>query len=173
MCYQNFCVIQQSYNIKSYLGTKEILCVIRNSVLSGHVLTSCHCNSISQLNIKSYIPMFVSWFVVHCHQTQRQVLYDRRVAYKCDWIAPGYEHLMPHSLHHLSYLSMLDVAINSHLIKATLIKDTILTTHKNWSLSLKCLSIRPWSHRSICYTVFPIRYTICSPLQTTFKWCSE
>ncbi len=34
------------------------------------------------------------------------------------------------------------------------------------------LAIRLWSHRSILYTVFAIRCTICSLLQTTFKWCS-
>ena len=32
--------------------------------------------------------------------------------------------------------------------------------------------LRLWSHRSIRYTVLAIRYTICSPPQTTFKWCS-
>ena len=36
-------VIQQSYNVKFYLGTKNLLLVIRNYVLSGYVLTSCHC----------------------------------------------------------------------------------------------------------------------------------
>ncbi len=50
------------------------------------------------------------------------------------------------------------------------------TCNSFWTLQKKILStfdktIRLWSHRSILYTVFAIPYTICSPPQTTFKWC--
>ncbi len=42
-----------------------------------------------------------------------------------------------------------------------------------WSIMLcQHQALRPRSHRSIRYPVFAIRYTICSPPQTTFKWCS-
>ncbi len=36
----------------------------------------------------------------------------------------------------------------------------------------KRLTVRPGSHRSIRYTVFAVHYTISSPPQTTFKWCT-
>ena len=36
--------MQQSYDVKSHLGTTEVLLVIKNSMLLGHLLTSCHIN---------------------------------------------------------------------------------------------------------------------------------
>ena len=36
---------QKQYNSKSHLVTKKALLVIRNSLLSGYLLTSCHCIS--------------------------------------------------------------------------------------------------------------------------------
>ncbi len=41
-------------------------------------------------------------------------------------------------------------------------------------LSIPNKFFRLWSHKGILYTVslYAIRYTICSPPQTTFKWCS-
>ena len=47
------CVIQQSFNVKSHLGTKKLLLVIRNSVLSGYVLRSCHCTGFIYLKYPS------------------------------------------------------------------------------------------------------------------------
>ena len=36
-------VIQTNYDSKSHLGTKKVLLVVRNSVLTGYLLMSCHC----------------------------------------------------------------------------------------------------------------------------------
>ena len=36
-------VIQTNYDSESHLGTKKVLRVISNSVLSGYLLMSCHC----------------------------------------------------------------------------------------------------------------------------------
>ena len=68
----------------------------------------------------------------------------------------------------LSYQYKVFQNIRTILFNAAVVK----LDQKDHSFLILSNTIRLWSHRSILHTVFAIHFTICSPPQTTFKWCS-
>ncbi len=112
--------------------------------------------------------------IVHAHESRDWKLKIMKNKHMKDYQIKGW-HAQTMAKTHWKRFFMLTPTAHMYRYIITMASSVFITSFPFNPIQRNGLPIRPWSHKSIIirYTVFAIRYTICSPLKTTFKWCSE